>query len=116
MDPEVKTHLEGTYTGHLGVKTRDRITQIRALQALQSHAEQSEPQVIGTRKMVSILTSTALLSVPGYEAVVGDGVGATGSTPAFKSQAEATIQQHTPVKDSAWKKGNCFACNGRNCQ
>ena len=118
MDPEVKTHLEGTYTGHLGVRARDKITQICALQVLQlqSHAEQSESQVIGTREMVSNLTSTALLSVPGYAAAVGDGAGATGSIPALKSQAEATIQQHTPVKDSAWKKGNCFGCNNQNCQ
>ena len=34
MDPEVKTHLEGAYRGHLGVRARDKITQIRALQAL----------------------------------------------------------------------------------
>ena len=24
-------------------------------------------------------------------------------------------QQNTPVKDSAWKKGNCFGCNSPNC-
>ena len=116
MDPEVKTHLERTYTGHLGGRARDRITQIRALQALQSHAEQSESQVIGMRKIVSNLASTALLSAPGYAAAVGDGVGAAEFTPALKSQPEATIQQHTPVKGSAWKKGNHFRCNSQNCQ
>ena len=104
------------YRGNLGVRARDGITQIHALQALQSHAEQSEFQVISTRKMMSNLTSTALLSVPGYAAAVVDMNGATGSTPALKSQAEATIQQNTSIKDSAWKKGNCLGCNRPVCQ
>ena len=56
----------------------------------------------------------ALLSVLSYAAAVGDIKGATGSTLALKSQAEATIQQYTPVKDSAGKKGNCFGCNSPN--
>ena len=41
MDPEVKTHLEGAYRGHLGVRARDKITQIRAFKTLQSHVKQS---------------------------------------------------------------------------
>ena len=72
MDPEVKNHVEGTYTGHLGVRARDKITQIRALQSLQGHAEQSESQVIGTRKTMSNITSTALLDVPGFTATAVD--------------------------------------------
>ena len=97
MNPEAKTHLEGTYTGHLGVRARDEITQIGALQALKCHVEQSESQVIGTRKLVSVLTSTALLGVPGYVADVVDDAGATGFIPALKSQDEATIQQHSEI-------------------
>ena len=42
--------------------------------------------------------------------------GAAGSTPALKSQAEAIIQQNTPVKDSVWKKVNCFGCNRPVCK
>ena len=116
MDPEVKTHLECTYTGHLGIRARDKITQIRVLQALQGHAKQSESQVIGTRKMVSNITSTALLGVPGYATTAVDDTGAKGPIPALKSQAEATIQQHIPMKDTAWwHKGNCFGCNTPGC-
>ena len=36
MGPDVKTHLEGQYTDRLGARKRDKVTQIRALQALQS--------------------------------------------------------------------------------
>ena len=34
MDPDGKTHLEDQYTGHLGARKRDKVTQIRTLQAL----------------------------------------------------------------------------------
>ena len=56
MDSDVKTHLEGHYTGHFGARKRDRVTLIRTLQALQASAEQSESQVIGFGRMVINIT------------------------------------------------------------
>ena len=66
MDPTVKIHYESNYTSYLSVRARDKVSQISALQAFQSPAEQSESQTIGILKMLTDITSTVLRSVPWY--------------------------------------------------
>ena len=107
MDPEVRVHVESTYTDHLKHRERDNVTQTRALQSLQKAAEASETQIMSLRRMVTKTTSSAMLGIPGYTARPTTG---GNSTPALKSTAEQTIQNHTPAMSFIWKRGLCFGC------
>ena len=107
MDPEVKIHVESTYTDHLKQRERDNVTQTRALQSLQKVAEASERQILSLRGMVNKTTSSTMLAIPAYAARV---VNNTNPTPALRSTAKQTIQNHTPAMSFTWKRGLCFGC------
>ena len=105
MDPDVKAEMELTYTGHLAARTRDPITQTRAIQAFLIAASAAERKVINTRNLISSKTTALLIAtVPGYTAAVAS------TTPAHKSVAERTILNNTPLPPFEWEMGKCVAC------
>ena len=59
------------------------------------------------RNIVIKTTSSAMLAISGYTAWVAN-VG--NPTPALRSTAEQTIQNHTPAMSFTWKRGLCFGC------
>jgi hypothetical protein len=106
MDVDIRNEMETVYTGHLQARTRDPLTQTRAIQELLVHATNAEKKVLNTRAIVH-RQATALMvaTVPGYVASP-----VLSSTPVHASVAERTLQDNSPIPPFEWTKGKCVCC------
>ena len=110
MDVDIRNEMETVYTGHLQARTRDPLTQTRAIQELLVHATNAEKKVLNTRAIVH-RQATALMvaSVPGYVAQR-----ARPSASVHASVAERTLQDNSPIPPFTWTKQQCVCCGSED--
>ena len=67
LHPDINNHLEASYDGHLDEKSRDSLTQTKALQLLLIEATKAEKAVNATKAIAASNTTQILhSSFPGF--------------------------------------------------
>ena len=85
---------------------------MKAFRQLVKYTAAAEDKVLSLRKEVCRNTTTASVSIPGFNASALTTSKADGYSPAMRSVAEETITCHKRIEPFDWQPPDCYGCGG----